>query len=90
MLFSKGVGKDKKLPVSLEELDVILAKAYKANTFWNRLTKLCSKTDQFFIPNEIDKNSKYLLSKNKLIISDNLLYGLGFMKVLFDNLNKQK
>ncbi len=85
---SKGTGKEiKELPYNIKLLkEKVLSKAYKASAFWNRITKLCSSNNRFKIPNKVDANSHYLLHSNELVVSDNLLYGLKFMKVFFDNL----
>ncbi len=86
----KGVGKDKVLPKNLDDFNKsVLTKAYSANWFWNRITKLCSKSDKLNIPNKIDINSKYILDNDEKIFSDNYLYGLDFMQSMFDSLNIQ-
>lgn len=79
--FSAGVGPNKPLPQTDEQLEELLGRSYDAKFFWNRLTLLCDTHEGVFsVPDEINRlDSNY-------VIQDLTLNGYAFIRHFLENL----
>jgi hypothetical protein len=84
-LFRKGIGEQKKLPSSIQQLETILSQTYNTKFMWNRLAYLLDTNNCHLDTNLI--TSKYVDNKTT-IIDDKLFCGNEFMKSFLENLMK--
>jgi hypothetical protein len=84
-IFRKAVGKQKKLPQNLVQLNKnLLNKTYKTSVYWNRMAYLCSNKKSFDIPSSI--KNRYI--DGRQIIKDDKIYGYDFIKYLLEDFEK--
>lgn len=85
-LLSNGTGASTTLPQTCSELEAIMQSTYTASTMWTRLFQLVDSNNSFIIPSTANL-TKYLNGTS--VIKDNKAYGTSFIKVLFEELEKQ-
>jgi len=82
--FRKGIGKNKVLPKTIQELDALTATIYEADIFWNRLAFLSNKNKSTFYPTKLYKYEH----SNKSFIKDDSLYGVDMIRSILQEYSK--
>lgn len=85
--FKRGVGKAGRFPRDHAELQELLGKSYTASGFWNALCVHIDPSGMLIIPRRLEERT-YVGGVDRVLDVDHL-HGVGFIKALLRELDKQ-